>query len=198
MCTSTLVEVQVLWEGQKLSGVGEDFVRIRALSVSKHSVPWSERTAKRDGRVLRDDASKLRTQNEWEYRFTLMFSLRLQDLEKETSSIAGSLYKSGVGRLAHIIEIHSCAVNVHQNLVGDWLGFRRILCEFNFGWVVELVDYEGTHSEGRGRAEGFPVKLCSHPDQNGHVSSVCAEALIMIAGETLLDRMPDPAGKNTV
>ena len=32
---------------------------------------------------------------------------------------------------------------------------------------------------------GFVVKLCSHPDQNGHVSSVSAEALIMIAGEAL-------------
>jgi len=29
----------------------------------------------------------------------------------------------------------------------DRFGFRRILCELDFGRVVELVDYKGTHIE---------------------------------------------------
>lgn len=62
--------------------------------------------------------------------------------------VLGSYRTQRAQALAHIIKVQSCAVDVHQNLVRDWFGLRGISCKFNLGRVVELADYEGTHSEG--------------------------------------------------
>ena len=62
---------------------------------------------------------------------------------------------------SYIIEIQSCAVNVHQDMARDWFRFWRTLCEFYLGWVVEPVDYEGAHSEDREIRRQTRAELCS-------------------------------------
>lgn len=73
---------------------------------------------------------------------------------------------------AHIIEVQSCTVYIDQNLVRVWFRIRCITRKFNFGWVAELLDHEGTHREGRG------FGICRQPLWSSVVSSIYAEALI--------------------
>ena len=109
---------------------------------------------------MRDDTGELRTQGKWEFRSTLVLPLGLQDLGNGIQNVVGCRFvKTGTQRIqacssitearAHIIEIEPCAVNVHQDLVRGWIWFRRILRELDFGRVVDLADYESTHTEDR-------------------------------------------------